>query len=622
MNKDFKSFQSDPDKVIVSNKYFTSNKNDAVKLRFFNDDEKNYPPMSLYTMMKDTCNSNPSHPAHVTYKGEIVETMTYRDYWVKCLKLSKSLIKMELEYLECVSIYGSNSSNYLVAELGTIFASGVFCGYPPRSSLDWIRQSIIDSKSKIIFVHNTFFLEKLLQIQSIIGFDFKLIIQMYDDLDFKYKKIKNIISWNDFISLGDIISDEALDKKIQLIAPNKCAVIMYTSGTTGQPKAAMHSHDNYTYTARSRFRDYLGLQMYNERIISKFIQSHIAGQMNDLAMPICVGATLFFLEPNNENILIEKFNTIKPTYFYSFTNTWWSFKKIYEEKNGILGLDNCKNIFTGGLHTPTELIQFFRDHNVNLRQIYASTELNRYSSQNLSDPIDSVGKVNHTDTRIGNQNELIANGRTVFMGYMNSEEKNNEVFDNKGLFHVFDSIKIDIDGHLFIRGRLSDMIKTTDSNFVMTTYIENEIKSNLSDFVKNCMIAGEGKEYLIALVTLKSKISENGDSLDELEDSVVNKLKLFDVYYTKQSQFALSLPENHELLKYFCLKVDDAYKKWCIFDGYLDDLSTIKKVKILSRDFSEKFDELTATLKLRRKSILKNFEMEINNCYNEPSIIS
>lgn len=225
----------------------------------------------------------------------------------------------------------------------------------------------------------------------------------------------------------------------------------------------MHSHDNLTYTARSRFRDNLSMKAFGERTVSNQPLSHIVGQMSDLFVPICIGATVYFIENTSGSSLIEKLWFTKPTYFFWVPYIWTQIKQSYEKDTNIEGLELCRNAFVLGSSVSNSLIQFFRDKNINLCQEYGTCEINFHIfSKFPRDPIDSIGNINdHKSTSVGPESDLVAHGRSIFMGYMNNEAQNKESFDNQNLFHVPDKVSIDNNGNLFIYGRLTELIKTS-----------------------------------------------------------------------------------------------------------------------------------------------------------------
>ena len=228
-----KNWQQGPDHIIPSENFVTSKIDGIVKLRYLNDnDEKEYPPLSIYTMMKATCDSNPEHLAHVTFKGDNIDTiMNYGDYWKLAMKSTKSLIKIGVDNSTCISVYGPNSSNYLIAELGIIFANATFNGISIRSSVEWMEMPLIQTNCTIMFVHDSNYAAKILEIKKV---NFKFIIQMHGELSEQHKKVKNVIDWASFIQLSDCIDDNLLEERIKSIAPNKCAILTSTSGTTGK----------------------------------------------------------------------------------------------------------------------------------------------------------------------------------------------------------------------------------------------------------------------------------------------------------------------------------------------------------------------------------------------------
>ena len=276
----------------------------------------------------------------------------------------------------------------------------------------------------------------------------------------------------------------------------------------------MHSHDNLTYTARCRFRDNLSMKSFGERTVSYQPLSHIVGmlfdnnarnkykifiinncvgQMTDLFVPICIGATVHFLGNSTIQTLTEKLWFIKPTYFFCVPYVWSQLKQFCEEDKNVESLKMCRNAHVLGSSVSNNLIEFFRHRNIILCKEYGTCEINFHIfSKYPRDPIESIGNVNdHKCTSIGNEGELLAIGRSVFMGYLNNESKNKECFDDQNVFHVPDRVYIDSNGSLFIFGRLTELIKTSAGISVMPTFIENEIKEELSDFIRNCMVVGD-----------------------------------------------------------------------------------------------------------------------------------
>jgi long-subunit acyl-CoA synthetase (AMP-forming) len=148
----------------------------------------------------------------------------------------------------------------------------------------------------------------------------------------------------------------------------------------------------------------------------------------------------------------------------------------------------------------------------------------------------------------------------------------------------------------------------------MPTFIEDEIKEELSDFVRNCIILGEGRDYLIALLTLKSKIDENNEPIDEFDEKVLKNLRSFDIFYTKPSEIA-RLDKDNNLMKFFREKIKLASARASIAASYSTEVCEIKNFKVLPRDFSIKKEELNSLLKIRRNKVLENFTSEINECY-------
>ena len=109
---------------------------------------------------------------------------------------------------------------------------------------------------------------------------------------------EGVLSWADLVKMGKSLPDEALDQRLKQVAVNQCCHLVYTSGTTGQPKAVMLSHDNLTFTAKIMHIVYGLKDVGQERNVSYLPLSHVAASMMDMFVIMTCQGTTFFADKN------------------------------------------------------------------------------------------------------------------------------------------------------------------------------------------------------------------------------------------------------------------------------------------------------------------------------------
>lgn len=395
----------------------------------------------------------------------------------------------------------------------------------------------------------------------------------------------------------------------------------------------MLSHDNLYY-ASSFVIDYYGFSEF-DRGVSYLPLSHIAAQLTDCYIPINTGLTLYFAEPDAlKGSLVKTLNECKPTIFFGVPRVWEQMQEklnlplknnLIKNENckAMLGLNECKQFVAGAAPISYSTVDFFKNIGIKITQVYGLSESSGphifswrswVSDKNLDLSLGNVitpfSRTKIVDPDQDGNGEICIYGRHVFMGYLNNMDKTKEAIDNDGWLHTGDIGKIDEHGFLFITGRLKELLITAGGENIAPVPIENNIKMELSQLISNCMIVGDRKKFLIALVTLKSKLDQTTTaSLDELVDEVVAWLELNNCSVKRVSEAI----QTRDKLIYDTIEngIKRANQK------AISRAAVIQKFIIIPRDFSLATGELTPTLKLRRSIVYDMYKDQIEQVYRD-----
>lgn len=485
---------------------------------------------------------------------------------------------------------------------------------------------------------------------------------------YKCKQITPIVQVDvDDIVMGEKFNFKHLDSIHKEIKPNQCASLIYTSGTTGPPKGVMLSHDNIIWTTKKILETY-NIDGTNtiQKIVSYLPLSHIAGQMVDIYMPLVTGGEIWFADKGAlKGTLIDTVKVAHPTIFLGVPRVWEKIKEKMQEKaksassikkwlggkakeaglerhnkleNGdhstsllwkfynaivfnkvkeALGLDKCKLFLTGAAPISEETLKYFASLNIPICDIYGMSEcsgpmfittLNSMrlgrSGKVVPDTMFKLAKTdNYNSTR--KEGEICTYGRHVMMGYLNKPDKTKEAIDVDGWLHSGDIGKLDENGFLTITGRLKEILITEGGENIPPVLIENKIKGILN-IISNCMLIGDKRKYLTMLITLKSKLDEDGNPTEYLDEDVINEFSFINSNITKISDAI----KNENVLNYISNGIE-LYNKSAISRA-----QTIKKFRILPIDFSIGGGELGPTLKLKRGYVIQKYNDMIEEMYN------
>ncbi|VVC98521.1 unnamed protein product [Leptidea sinapis] len=282
-----------PDQVLPADDFINWQPGGRVKLRIGSRGTSAEPPISVPGLLSRTVARYPDVPA-LQYKDQV-------------RTVAKAFIKLGLERYHSVCILGFNSVEWYVSDLAAIHAGGYAAGIYTTNSAEACFHCLATSRANICVVQDKKQLDKILSIRSRLS-DLKAIIQWEGDVD------TSVPGWQQMMDIGAKESDTHLDHILKTICINECCTLVYTSGTVGQPKAVMLTHDNLTWDAYSTALRVGHITPGAEALVTYLPLSHVAAQILDLYMTLANGVAVYFAQADAlKGSLLETLKEVRPT---------------------------------------------------------------------------------------------------------------------------------------------------------------------------------------------------------------------------------------------------------------------------------------------------------------------
>ncbi|XP_077275862.1 acyl-CoA synthetase bubblegum family member 1 isoform X2 [Temnothorax americanus] len=648
-----------PDQVLPADEDVTCNADGRVRIKLDSNGPNSYTPVSIPGVLIKTAKLYPDHIALVSkldVNGQ--RTMyTFQEYESTVRVVAKAFLKLGLERHHSVCIIGFNSPEWFIADLAAIYAGGLATGIYTTNSPEACQYCAEHSRANIIVVEDNKQLQKILQIRHNLP-HLKAIVQ-YNGVSTE----KDVLSWDDLLNIGKKESEDKLLSVLKTIGANECCVLVYTSGTVGNPKAVMLSHDNILYDLRIIIMA-LQVREKSEIIVSYLPLSHVAAQLIDIMANITLATTVYFADPGAlKGTLINTLLVAHPTIFLGVPRVW---EKIYEKMqekarsngaiktwiakwakaqglhyytnkmNGVdykhwgyvfakwlvfdkvkaaLGLNRCRVFVTAAAPINVDIKRYFLSLDIPLLEAYGMSECGgahtiispkEYSMEGVGRPLTGVyTKLDNIDEH--GEGEVCMGGRHVFMGYLNEPEKTAEAKDKNGWLHSGDLGKFNSNGILSITGRIKELIITSGGENVAPYNIEQAILTELP-YLSNVMVIGDKRKYLTVLVTLKSNMNEEtGEPLDTLNSEVLKWAKSLN----SSAKTVTEVISSRDSAIYE--EIEEAIKR--ANTQAISNAQKVQKFEILPHDFSIPTGELGPTLKLKKNVVQKMYADLIDKMY-------
>ncbi len=503
-------------------------------------------------------------------------------------------------------------------------------------TMDQVKYIIKHSESKALIVSDKEKLKEVLQYKD--EFDITKYILIDEDpnpLD------NDVVTMNELQELGnDIVKKNGtdfIDYIGKSIDETDLASIVYTSGTTGTPKGVMLSHKNFisnSYGACER----VDLDICDRSLLFLPL-SHSYGRTTTYAL-LMSGVTLWYAEnieklaqnmieakPNfitvvprllekiyekvedkasSKGIIAKKIfkmaeNTAKRYTLKKQENQRISlftkikhklsdilvYKKIREKMGG-----EIKYIVSGSSSLTNKISYLFNSAKLPVIEGYGLTEASPMVSGNSlkKNKIGSIGyPYYNVEVKLSEDNELLVRGPNVMIGYYKNELETEETITEDGWLKTGDICNIDKDNYIYIVDRVKDLIKTSNGKYIAPQKIEHIAKQH--SLISEVVIVGEKKKFVSALILPNfGKIMEKAQEINIDFKTIEELIK------------------DSTMMKSFEIIVDDINQK-------LEDFEKIKKFILLSNPFTIEGGELTPTLKVIKKYLLKKYENQISRMY-------
>ena len=564
---------------------------------------------------------------------------TWNDYGRYAKQLGLGLISLGMNRGDVCSVAAEVCKEWLFTDLGIVCAGGITNGVYPTDAVNQVEYLVRDSGTRFYFAEDEEQLDKILEIrdrtptlQKIIIFDMEGLRHFKDDM---------CISFEELLQLGRDYETENPDAW-QSVSGGASAedllTLTYTSGTTGAPKGAMISHRNMLYMMITLQRIY-GIKSTDEQI--GFLPlAHVAGRMFYTFATLEAASVINLVE--DVETVVQDQQEIAPTIHFAVPRVWekqystvsiklkegtalgrWAYRVaihlgeavatrrkanepvplhlrvafffaeqlVLKNVRRLLGINEARWLSTAAAPIAPELIDWYWSLGKPMYEVYGQTECTGLITANLPGDmkIGSVGRAApDAEVRLSDQGEILLKSPGIIRGYWNKPEKTAETF-RAGWLYTGDIGRIDERGFVYVVDRIKDIIITAGGKNITPSEIENQLK--FSPFIADAVVVGDKRPYLTCLVMID-------------QENVTKFAQDKDVPFTNYT----SLCHTDAVKDLIRAEIETVNQKFA-------RVETIKEFRLIDQLLDPEDEELTPTMKLKRKVVNEKYAGMINEMY-------
>jgi long-chain acyl-CoA synthetase len=580
----------------------------------------------------------------------IWQEITWGELWESILSAAHALISLGLQPGDRVSIQSEDRPEWVILDLATVAAGGITVGLYPTNPPAEVEYLLTDSGAAIHLAEDQEQADKVMEVEDSLG-HLQKIIHVEPRGFRKWRDDPRFLFWDDFLALGrehQQRNPTAVEDRMSEATGDDVITLVYTSGTTGPPKGAMLTNDNFEFcmatlvNAEGRTEgDPIGP---DDILLTYLPLCHVAERIFSTWTMAANGASLNFAE--SIETVQQNLREIQPTIFFAVPRIWekihasiaikgrdgtW-FKRIWfglgmrmasyigktrvanDGKHTLasrivyaigyplvfralherIGLRRTRYAASGAAPIAPEVIRDFLGMGIDIYELYGMTENAAVATTNFPGR-NKVGTVGEPYEGIGlrideETGEIQTKHPGNFAGYWNKPEKTASTFTEDGWLKTGD-VGEWVDGtHVKIVDRIKDIIVTSGGKNISPSEIENSIKT--SPYVKEAMVIGDSRKFLSALISIE---------FDVVGDWATRRSIPYTTYRDLTEK-----PEVIELIQGVVNKTNEKFAR----------VENVRKFRLIPKELDHEDGELTATQKLKRSAMEDMFGELIQDMYS------
>jgi long-chain acyl-CoA synthetase len=556
--------------------------------------------------------------------------LTWNELRTRTRAIAGGLAGLGVSKGDTVALMLNNRPEFIPIDLGAVSLGAVPFSIYQTLTPDQIQYVVSDAGSRVAVVESTFLEQFTAAKQGLPDLEHIVVI----DGEGGTHTLADLEAADPSFDPGPIVEE---------IEPDDLLTLIYTSGTTGPPKGVQLTHRNLMGLT-SGVDEMISLPERGGKIISWLPAAHIAERGAHYYLPIIRGLQVTICPDPRQ--IVDFLPQVRPTWFFAVPRIWEKLKagletklanlpdekqrkgarkaidaalqkvrleeagkdvpeelskaveqadaQMFAELRTMLGLDEVVAVNVGAAPTPVEVLEFFHAIGIRIGELWGMSETCGVATCNPPDRVKlgTVGPpVPGIEIKLAEDGEVLVKGDSVMPGYRNMPEKTAETIDQDGWLLTGDIGELDEDGYLRIVDRKKELIITAAGKNLSPANIESRLK--VIPLVDQAVAIGDRRKYVSALLTLDPEAAPAWAKKQGIEDRDL-----------------ASLAENEKVIEEIQRGVDAANEELARVEG-------VKRFKVLPRPWEPGGDELTPTMKLKRRPIAEKYADEIDALYTK-----